>query len=143
MGRACCQNRHCLFERYFLKCLGDARVLYGFPRLGDQLLGIVELSRHEDASRSERLVQAAMAQAADAVKDKDFTHAVPEARHARWAWALGAAALVALAAALGVSDATWNAAQRWATELTIIERFTCPRIAVFTCTPVAPTPVPS
>src|SRR6266478_1906474 len=39
-----------------------------FPRLGDQLLGIVELARLESGSagRSERLVQAAMAQAAEA-----------------------------------------------------------------------------
>jgi hypothetical protein len=95
-----------------------------FPRLGDQLLGIVELSRHEDASRSERLVQAAMAQAAEAVKDKDFTHAVPEARHARWAWALAGAALLTLAAALGVPEAAWNAAQRWAMPWKNIERFT-------------------
>src|SRR5580698_4527806 len=54
-----------------------------FPRLGDELLGIVELVRmHEGAAgRSERLVQAAIAQTAEAVKDKDFTHAVPDARH--------------------------------------------------------------
>ena len=59
-----------------------------FPRLGDQLLSIVELARHDQpaAGRSERLVRAAMEQAADAVKDKDFTNAVPQARHRRWAW---------------------------------------------------------
>src|SRR4051794_1082176 len=71
-----------------------------FPRLGDQLLGIVELARmdHAVAGRSERLVEAAMAQAADAVKDKDFTHAVPAARHRHWGWAAaGAAAVIVLA----------------------------------------------
>lgn len=99
-----------------------------FPRLGDQLLGIVELSRHEDASRSERLVQAAMAQAADAVKDKDFTNAVPEARHARWGWALAGAAVLSIAAAFGVPEAAWNAAQRWAMPWKNIERFTFARI---------------
>lgn len=99
-----------------------------FPRLGDQLLGIVELSRHEDASRSERLVQAAMAQAAEAVKDKDFTNAVPEARHARWGWALAGAAVLSIAAAFGVPEAAWNAAQRWAMPWKNIERFTFARI---------------
>lgn len=99
-----------------------------FPRLGDQLLGIVELSRHEDASRSERLVQAAMQQAAEAVKDKDFTHAVPEARHARWAWALAGAAVVSVAAAVGVPEAAWNAALRWAMPWKNIERYTFARI---------------
>src|SRR4029078_11432206 len=47
--------------------LEDAARLLGrtLPRLGDQLLGIVELARVEHAAigRSERLVQAAMAQA--------------------------------------------------------------------------------
>src|SRR5271163_4496098 len=60
-----------------------------FPRLGDQLLGIVELARmdHGTAGRSERLVQAAIAQTAEAVKDRDFTRAVPNARHRQWGWA--------------------------------------------------------
>src|SRR4051812_41893949 len=49
------------------------------PRLGDQLLGIVELARmdHGNAGRSERLVQAAIQQAAAAVQGQDFTQAVP------------------------------------------------------------------
>src|SRR3954468_11540333 len=68
-----------------------------FPRLGDQLLGIVELARldHAAAGRSERLVQAAMAQAADEVKDQDFTHAVPNARHHEWGWAAAGALVIA------------------------------------------------
>jgi hypothetical protein len=69
-----------------------ARLLRGkFPRLGDQLLGIVELARMDNRAlgRSDRLVEAAMAQAADAVKDQDFTDAVPHARHRQWGWAAG------------------------------------------------------
>jgi hypothetical protein len=99
-----------------------------FPRLGDQLLGIVELSRHEDASRSERLVQAAMAQAAEAVKDKDFTHAVPEAKHVQWGWAAGVTALLAVAALTLLPDAAWNALARWATPWRDVERFTFAKI---------------
>ncbi|MDP1587934.1 MAG: hypothetical protein Q8M07_09340, partial [Prosthecobacter sp.] len=99
-----------------------------FPRLGDQLLGIVELSRHEDASRSERLVQAAMAQAAEAVKDKDFTHAVPEAKHVQWGWAAGLTALLAVAALTLLPDAAWNALARWATPWRDVERFTFAKI---------------
>src|SRR5436190_6718365 len=79
--------------------LEDAARLFRrtFPRIGDQLLGIVELAHldHAAAGRSERLVQAAMAQAADAVKDRDFTQAVPDARHRQWGWA--AAGVVVLA----------------------------------------------
>jgi hypothetical protein len=99
-----------------------------FPRLGDQLLGIVELSRHEDASRSERLVQAAMTQAAEAVKDKDFTHAVPEAKHVQWGWAAGVTALLAVAALTLLPDAAWNALARWATPWREVERFTFAKI---------------
>lgn len=101
-----------------------------FPRLGDQLLGIVELAHVEAgaAGRSERLVQAAMEQAAEAVKDKDFTHAVPEARHFQWGWAAGATLVLAAAALALVPDAAWNAMARWATPWRDVERFTFAKI---------------
>ena len=97
-----------------------------FPRLGDQLLGIVELARHDQpaAGRSERLVRAAMEQAADAVKDKDFTHAVPHARHRRWAWTAGAAAAVAMVAFVAVNAAARNALARWFLPMGNTERYT-------------------
>jgi hypothetical protein len=101
-----------------------------FPQLGDQLLGIVELARmdHAAAGRSERLVQAAIAQAADAVKDRDFTHAVPDPRHRHWGWA--AAGVLALAA-LGfivTGDAARNAFARWIAPLGNTDRFTFARV---------------
>lgn len=101
-----------------------------FPRLGDQLLGIVELAHVEagSAGRSERLVQAAMEQAADAVKDKDFTHAVPEARHFQWGWAAGVAGVLAVAALALVPEAAWNAAARWVTPWRDVERYTFAKI---------------
>lgn len=120
--------------------LEDAALLLRrtFPRLGDQLLGIVELSRHEDASRSERLVQAAMDQAADAVKDKDFTHAVPEAKHFQWGWAAGVTAMLAVAALAFVPDAAWNAMARWVTPWSNVERFTFAKIEKLTDRLVVP-----
>ena len=101
-----------------------------FPRLGDQLLGIVELARqdHAAAGRSERLVQAAMAQAADAVKDKDFTHAVPHARHRQWAWAAAGTLAVALATFLVFNGAARNALARWLLPWHDTERYTFARI---------------
>jgi len=100
------------------------------PRLGDQLLGIVELARAEHAAigRSERLVQAAMAQAAEAATQHDFTHAVPQARHRQWGWAAGGAVGLALLAFVLVNDAARNALARWATPWRPIERFTFARI---------------
>jgi len=101
-----------------------------FPRLGDQLLGLVELARMDHAAegRSERLVQAAMEQAANAIKDQDFSQAVPEARHRQWGWA--AASVVGLAACVLVlvNDAARNALARWFMPWRNVERFTFARI---------------
>lgn len=96
------------------------------PQLGDQLLGIVELSRSElaAAGRSERLVQAAMAQAAEAVADRDFTDAVPNARHRQWAWAAGCALALVAVAFIFAGDAAGNALARWIAPMAAIERFT-------------------
>ena len=101
-----------------------------FPRLGDQLLGIVELARMEagEGGRSERLVQAAMAQADEAIKDRDFSQAVPMARHKHWAWACGTLAVLVLGAFLGVNEAARNAGQRWAMPWRAVERYTFARI---------------
>jgi hypothetical protein len=69
-----------------------------------------------------------MAQAADAVKDQDFTHAVPEARHGRWA--LGAIAVLTLvaAAAAMVPAASRNALARWITPWRDVERYTFAKV---------------
>src|ERR1700679_3883638 len=101
-----------------------------FPRLGDQLLGIVELARmeHAAAGRSERLVQAAMAQAADAVKDQDFSHAVPNARHRQWGWAAAGAVAVAALAFTLVNEAARNGLARWIMPWRNVERFTFARV---------------
>lgn len=101
-----------------------------FPRLGDQLLGIVELAHLESGQggRSETLVRAAMAQAADAVKDQDFTKAVPQARHRSWAYACVAVLALSVAALGLVPDAARNAAMRWLMPWRATERFTFARV---------------
>jgi len=97
-----------------------------FPRLGDQLLGIVELARmdHGAAGRSERLVQAAISQTAEAVKDRDFTKAVPNARHRQWGWAAAGAVGLAIVAFVVVSPAAQNALIRWIAPWRNTERYT-------------------
>lgn len=101
-----------------------------FPRLGDQLLGIVELARldHAAQGRSERLVEAAMAQAAEAVKDRDFTQAVPDARHRQWSWAAGGAVAIAVVGFVVVNEAARNAFARWITPWRDVERFTFAKV---------------
>jgi len=104
-----------------------ARLLrHTFPRLGDQLLGIVELVRLDEGAsgRSERLVQAAIAQTAEAVKDRDFRKAVPNAHH--WQWGIAAASVVAIVALAfaAVNPAARNAFVRWIAPWSNTERFT-------------------
>lgn len=108
-----------------------ARLLrWKFPRLGDQLLGIVELAKQDSAAggRSERLVQAAMAQADEAVKDQDFSDAVPRAKHRQWALAAAGVSAVTVAGFVTINDAARNAFVRWILPWGETERFTFARV---------------
>ncbi|TLD71169.1 hypothetical protein FEM03_09695 [Phragmitibacter flavus] len=111
-----------------------------FPRLGDQLLGLVELAHLESGQggRSETLVRAAMQQTAEAVKDRDFTEAVPHARHRPWAFACTALLAIAIAALILVPDAARNALARWLTPWQNIERYTFARVEKLPSTLVVP-----
>jgi len=108
-----------------------ARLLrWKFPRLGDQLLGIVELAKEDSkvTGRSERLVQAAMAQADEAVKDQDFSQAVPKAKHRQWAWAAAGSAALIVTGFLAINEAARNAMLRWLMPWRETERFTFARV---------------
>jgi hypothetical protein len=100
------------------------------PRLGDQLLGIVELARmdHGNAGRSERLVQAAIQQTAEAVKGQDFTQAVPHARHRQWGLAAVGGLALMIALFFGVNGAARNAFARWIAPWANIDRYTFARV---------------
>ncbi len=100
------------------------------PRLGDQLLGIVELARmdHGNAGRSERLVQAAIQQAAEAVKGQDFTQAVPHARHRQWGYAAAGGLALMVALFFSVNGAARNAFARWIAPWANIDRYTFARV---------------
>ncbi|MHC4875873.1 MAG: hypothetical protein ACYTGL_05195 [Planctomycetota bacterium] len=103
-----------------------ARLLrFQFPRLSDQLLGVIELAHADaDTGRSARLVQAAMEQVDRETRDRDFTNAVPNPKHRRWAWAAGVpVALIALAMVV-VNAAGWNAFVRWIAPWADTERYT-------------------
>jgi hypothetical protein len=92
-----------------------ARLLrHHFPRLGDQLLGIVELAHNDlEQERSESLCRAAMRQVDRQVRDCDFSGAVPSPRHRRWAWAAGVVFVLAASALVLVPAAGSNALARW------------------------------
>lgn len=114
------------------RLLEDAAKLlrWKFPALGDQLLGIVELSKDDGRTtgRSARLVEAAMAQADDAVKGKDLSKAVPHARHRQWAWLAATSLALATTAVVVINDAAGNAFQRWLMPWSDTARFTFARI---------------
>jgi hypothetical protein len=63
------------------------------------------------------------------VKDRDFSQAVPQARHKHWAVASGAVVLLVTGAFVLVNEAARNALLRWATPWQNVERFTFARIA--------------
>jgi len=97
-----------------------------YPRLGDRLLGVVELQNQEehDTSLSPRLREAAMDEVAGEVKDRDLHNALPPSWLARWSLALLALVGIAITAWTLTPKASWNAAQRWLMPLAEIERYT-------------------
>ena len=106
-----------------------ARVLRRrYPRLGDQLLGIVELAREQSRGGSPQssgaLVKAAMNQVDEKIKDKDFSDAVPNNHYGRWLTASLAVIAVAVLAMVLVSSAAQNALARWVTPWKAIQRYT-------------------
>ena len=94
------------------------------PRLGDELLGIVELAHSPSHGNSSVLVKAAMAQVDQRIADRDFDDAVPANRYGTWL--ATALAVLALAGALVIvaSTAAENALSRWITPWKAIDRFT-------------------
>ena len=95
------------------------------PRLGDQLLGIVELVHSEvEQERSEALCIAAMKQVDAETRHRDFTGAVPNPRHRQWAWAAGVPLAIAVAALVIVPAAGTNALSRWLMPWRNTERYT-------------------
>src|SRR5581483_9702474 len=62
-----------------------ARLLsWTHPRIGDQLLGVIELAADEsEQARSPALCEAAIEQVAEQARARDFTDAVPNPKHRR------------------------------------------------------------
>ena len=97
-----------------------------YPRLGDRILGVVELQNQDehDTSLSPQLREAAMAEVAGEVKDRDLHNALPASWLTRLSLALLALVGIASTAWTLTPKASWNAAQRWIMPLAEIERYT-------------------
>ena len=102
---------------------------YKFPRLSDHLLGIIELV-HADGQLggSVELAQAALKQVDEETANKDFSGAVPNPKHRRWAWAVSVPSLVALLVLVILPAAGFNAFGRWLMPWSDTPRFTFARL---------------
>lgn len=103
-----------------------ARLLsHKLPRVGDSLLGIIELA-HSDAeqSRSRALCQAAIEHVAEDAKHRDFRAAAPKVHHGAWASVAGGVAAVAIGLAVLFPLAAGNAWARFLTPWKEIPRYT-------------------
>jgi hypothetical protein len=94
------------------------------PRVGDRLLGVIELveNRH-DRHASPGLCHAAIQQVADDTRQVDFLQSVPRSLHRRWSAVAGLMMVMALAA-LVVPGAGMNALFRWLTPWSDVPRYT-------------------
>jgi len=80
------------------------------PRVGDQLLGIIELVRNDfEQARSRSLCEAAIREVAQDVRKRDFRDAVPNPRHRLWAWLVAVPAVVAVGLFVAFPAAASNA----------------------------------
>lgn len=107
-----------------------ARILsHRYPALGDQVLGVVELAAGErDLGASQELAVAAIDQVDTAVRDRDFTDAVPKPRSRHWAVAAAIPVFLLVMAITFVPDAAWNAVGRWLMPWRDIDRYTFAQI---------------
>ncbi|MEX2315547.1 MAG: hypothetical protein WD669_00230 [Pirellulales bacterium] len=104
-----------------------ARLLrHKLPRLGDQLLGIVELAQADvdDQTCSTALLRAAVNQVDRDIAKRDFKDAVPHPRLRTWGWTAAALAALVVAAFLVVPAASRNAFVRWLAPWSQTERYT-------------------
>ena len=117
--------RHWVWQRRDLRALSKV-VQHGHRRLGDRLLGIVELAEEKQrpANMSLALCHAAIRQVSAEAAKFDFSEVV-NARPARLAAFALAGVLTPVAFAFGVAPAAgWNALQRWAAPVAGIPRYT-------------------
>jgi hypothetical protein len=97
-----------------------------YRRLGDRLLGIVELAQEQRhlANFSPALYHAAIHQVADEARQYDFRQSVSARPAKKFALGAGTAAACWLVLSLALPQASWNAFLRWAAPTANIPRYT-------------------
>ncbi len=103
-----------------------ARLLsHSLPRVGDQLLGVIELAHNDqEQARSRELCQAAIEQVAEDAKKRDLRAAAPPTRTRFWTLAAGGALAGAVTLAAFFPAAASNAWARFAAPWRDVPRYT-------------------
>ncbi|MEJ6780730.1 MAG: hypothetical protein QNK86_14780 [Akkermansiaceae bacterium] len=96
------------------------------PKLGDRLLGAVELQDQNEGkdTLSPELRAAAMRTVAADAAGQDLGKALPAARHRKWSLAVMTLFVIAVGSLVSVPDAGINALKRWLMPLSDTERYT-------------------
>lgn len=95
------------------------------PRVGDQLLGVLELAASDaEQHRSRALCQAAIENVAADSQQRDFRTAAPNAHQLVWSCGAGVALVLAVTLAVLLPGAATNSWQRFLTPWKNISRFT-------------------
>ena len=117
--------RHWIWRRRDLRALA-ALVQKKYRRLGDRLLGVVELANEQEhlSNFSPALYQAAIAQVAEEAQEFDFRQSVNARPAKNSGWTAAALALCLLAASLALPQASWNAWLRWIEPGASVPRYT-------------------
>ena len=109
------------------------------PRLGDYLLGIIELVNNRSfEGTSESLCRAALAQADRETAERDFSDAVPRPKHIGWAMVAAVPLVLAGLAMVILPTVGSNAFQRWLMPWSDVDRFTFTQIEPLPETMVVP-----
>ncbi len=97
-----------------------------FPKLGDRLLGIVELQDQDESKQalSPELREAAMIHVANQAAKRDMADALPSSRHKKLAIGVGAAALITAFGFAISPKAGGNAFKRWLMPYSETEHYT-------------------
>ena len=97
-----------------------------FPKLGDRLLGVVELQNQDESQKSlsPELREAAMAHVARQAGKKDMTEALPVSHYRKLAIGVGLAVVAVITGFSLAPKAGTNALKRWLLPLSDTERYT-------------------
>ena len=117
--------RHWVWRRRDMRALATL-VQQKYRRLGDRLLGIVELAneRQHLPNFSPALYHAAIGQVAEEAQKFDFRQSVNARPAKNFGWTAAGLTVWMLAASLALPQASWNAFRRWIEPGANVQRYT-------------------